>query len=204
MTAATLVSIGVTPATPSKAKGLTQQLTATGVYTDNSTQDLTTTVTWSSSDTNRVTISNADGSRGLASTPGVGAVTVTATSAPISAAAVTVKVVVPLGAGGVTSIETSPAFVTVTSVDPVTAPSAAEMVAGPTATVVTRPEALTVAPGADELQVTCVERSWVVLSVNVPVATSWVVSPFATLGAGGRQIQGDERCCRHGDVSPVP
>lgn len=42
---ATLVSIAVTPTSPSIAKGLTQQFTATGTYSDNSTQNLTNSVT---------------------------------------------------------------------------------------------------------------------------------------------------------------
>ena len=66
MTAATLVSIEVTPADPSIANGTTQQFTATGTYTDASTQDLTAAVTWSSSDEGVATISNAGGSEGLA------------------------------------------------------------------------------------------------------------------------------------------
>ena len=41
VTAATLQSIAVTPANPSIAKGLTQQFTATGTYSDSSTQNLT-------------------------------------------------------------------------------------------------------------------------------------------------------------------
>src|SRR5207245_1355681 len=45
---ATLQSIAVTPANPSVPKGLTQQFTATGTYSDNTTQDLTTQVTWAS------------------------------------------------------------------------------------------------------------------------------------------------------------
>ncbi len=44
MTPAALVSIAVTPASPSIAKGLTEQFTATGTYTDNSTQNLTSQV----------------------------------------------------------------------------------------------------------------------------------------------------------------
>ena len=48
VTAATLVSIAITPPTPSIALGTTQQLTATGTYADNSTQNLTTSVTWAS------------------------------------------------------------------------------------------------------------------------------------------------------------
>jgi ABC-type proline/glycine betaine transport system permease subunit len=39
--AATLQSIAVTPANPSIAKGRTQQFTATGTFSDNSTQDHT-------------------------------------------------------------------------------------------------------------------------------------------------------------------
>jgi hypothetical protein len=50
VTDATLVSLEVSPATPSLAHGLTQQLIATGLFTDNTTQDLTTQVTWASSD----------------------------------------------------------------------------------------------------------------------------------------------------------
>ncbi len=41
VTAATLQSIAVTPANPSIAKGATQQFTATGTYSDGTTQNLT-------------------------------------------------------------------------------------------------------------------------------------------------------------------
>ena len=72
VTAATLVSIDVTPANPTLAKGTKRQLTATGTYTDNSTQDLTTQVTWGASDAFVASVSNAAGSNGLASALGVG------------------------------------------------------------------------------------------------------------------------------------
>src|SRR4029077_12202350 len=78
VTAATLVSIQVTPPAASIANGLTQQFTATGVYTDNSTQDLTSVVTWGSSDTTVATISNASGSSGLASAAGTGSTNISA------------------------------------------------------------------------------------------------------------------------------
>ncbi|MEI9936556.1 MAG: Ig-like domain-containing protein [Pseudomonadota bacterium] len=100
VTAATLVSIGVTPATPSIAKGLTQQFTAMGTYTDASTQNLTTTATWSSSDTEKATISNAVGSQGLASTPGVGSTSISATLAGVTGSttlAVTAATLVSIG-----------------------------------------------------------------------------------------------------------
>ena len=43
-------SIAITPASPSVVLGRSMQLTATGTYADGSTQDLTATVTWTSSD----------------------------------------------------------------------------------------------------------------------------------------------------------
>lgn len=79
VTNAALVSIGVTPATPSIAKGLTRQFTATGVYSDLSTQDLTANVTWGSSTPTVATLSNAPASRGLLSAADVGTTTVSAT-----------------------------------------------------------------------------------------------------------------------------
>jgi len=56
VTSATLVSIAVTPANPSIAKGKTEQFTATGTFSDNSTQNLTSSVTWSSQTTSVATI----------------------------------------------------------------------------------------------------------------------------------------------------
>ena len=76
VTDATLVSIEVTPAAPSITNSLTQQFTATGTLSDSSTQDLTTQVTWASSDSAVATVSNAAGSNGLATTAtGVGTTT---------------------------------------------------------------------------------------------------------------------------------
>jgi hypothetical protein len=48
VTAATLVSIAVTPTAPSAPLGTIVQFTATGTYSDNRTQDLTKMVVWSS------------------------------------------------------------------------------------------------------------------------------------------------------------
>jgi len=84
VTAAALVSIGMTPTSPSIANGTSQQLTATGTYTDNSTQNLTTSVTWSSSDTTIAAVSNATGFNGLTTTLKQGVVTVTAALGGVS------------------------------------------------------------------------------------------------------------------------
>src|SRR5262249_36916776 len=72
---ATLQSISVTPANPSVANGQPPQFTATGTFSDGSTQVLTSGVSWSSSNTGIATISAS----GLASAVGVGSATITAT-----------------------------------------------------------------------------------------------------------------------------
>jgi 6-phosphogluconolactonase (cycloisomerase 2 family) len=78
VSAATLVSINVTPVSPTIAKGTFQLFTATGIYTDNSTQNISTSVTWSSSNLFVATISNAPGSIGLATGVSGGKSTITA------------------------------------------------------------------------------------------------------------------------------
>jgi len=78
-----LVSIAVTPPAPQIAAGTAQQFVATGTYADNSTQVLTSTVTWASSNTAFATISNTQGSQGLATGVAAGTVQITATSGSI-------------------------------------------------------------------------------------------------------------------------
>jgi hypothetical protein len=104
VTAATLVSIEVTPASASIASGLTQQFTAVGTYTDNSTQDLTSAVTWASSSSAVASISNASGSNGLATAAGVGSTNIAASLSSVGspAASLTVTAAV-VGAAGVWS-----------------------------------------------------------------------------------------------------
>jgi len=81
---AVLVSISVTPANPSIALGTSQQFTALGNYSDNSTQDISSSVTWSAAPGGVATISNTSGSNGLATSNGQGVTTITATSGSIS------------------------------------------------------------------------------------------------------------------------
>ena len=79
-----LTSIAITPQSPTIALGTTQQFTATGTYTDGSTQDVTSVATWSSSSATVAIISNALGSYGLATSSGQGTATITASSASIT------------------------------------------------------------------------------------------------------------------------
>src|SRR5438309_2765284 len=76
--AATLVSIGVTPISASIAPSTTVQFTATGTFTDGSTQNITNAVTWSSSATSLVSISNSILTQGLVKGLAPGSVTITA------------------------------------------------------------------------------------------------------------------------------
>jgi uncharacterized protein YjdB len=81
---ATLVSIGVLPANPSIAVGSSQQFTATGSYSDGSSKDLTTQVTWSSLATGIATVSNSTGSNGKATAVAAGSATINAVSGGVT------------------------------------------------------------------------------------------------------------------------
>jgi hypothetical protein len=84
VTPAAVISITVTPSNPSIVIGLTRQFTATGLLSDGTTQNMTTTVTWSSSLGSVAFISNVPGSQGLATSVGVGSTTITAKSGNVS------------------------------------------------------------------------------------------------------------------------
>ena len=80
----TLVSIVVATTTPSIAPTTTAQFTATGKFSDNSTQNLTTSVSWTSSSPAVATISNTSGTKGVATGVSGGATTITASSGSVS------------------------------------------------------------------------------------------------------------------------
>ncbi len=84
VTPAILESIAVSPLNPTIALGKTQPFTATGTFTDSTTQDLTSLVTWNSSVTRVATISNTSGSKGLATSLAEGTTTITASFSGIT------------------------------------------------------------------------------------------------------------------------
>jgi hypothetical protein len=84
VTNATLTSITVTPTNLSVPNISTQQYTAVGIFSDNSSRDLTSLVTWNSSNPTAATISNAQGQKGVATTKNVGATTISATFGAVS------------------------------------------------------------------------------------------------------------------------
>ncbi len=85
-----LVSLAVTPSNPSIALDTKQQFSVTGTFTDGSTQDLTTSVSWNSSNTGVATING----QGLASTAKQGMTTITASSGSVSGS-ITLTVTAP-------------------------------------------------------------------------------------------------------------
>ncbi len=91
VTAATLQSIAITPTSPSIAKGATQQFTATGTYSDNSTANIASSVTWISATTSTATIN----STGLATGVGVGTSQITASLSGVTSAADVLTVTAP-------------------------------------------------------------------------------------------------------------
>lgn len=107
----TLVSIAVTPAATDVVGGATQQFSATGTYSDKSTQNLTTSVTWSSSKTTVASVSNTMGTQGLATTTGAGSTSIVATQGPIVSPAAMLTATAPTG---LPTITTQPAGQTVT------------------------------------------------------------------------------------------
>jgi uncharacterized protein YjdB len=80
VTSATLTSINVPPVAAPIPLGTVQQFTATGTFSDNSMQDITGTVVWSTSPTSVASITAS----GLATAKDIGTFTVTATSGAIS------------------------------------------------------------------------------------------------------------------------
>jgi len=80
ISAAVLETIAVTPVNPSIPIGLTQQMTATGYYSDGTSQDITPTVTWSSNTTAAATVTGT----GIVNSVATGSPIITAASGDIS------------------------------------------------------------------------------------------------------------------------
>jgi len=75
VTAPSIVSVAVTPVGLTLGIGINQQYTATATYSDGTSYDLVSGVTWNSSSTSVATVNNS----GLVTTTGAGSTTITAT-----------------------------------------------------------------------------------------------------------------------------
>ncbi|PKF50685.1 hypothetical protein AT251_09625 [Enterovibrio nigricans] len=104
VTEAVLTSLQATPTQFSAAKGITQQLTAIGIFSDNTKLNMTDSVTWLSEDTEIVTVSNRGIAKGIKTSNGV---TITAHQNGIASNNVEMSV----QAAALTSIQITPAQV---------------------------------------------------------------------------------------------
>ena len=84
--APTLVSIAVTPANSSLAVGSSGQFAAVGSFSDSTTRDLTSSVTWSSSANTIALVSDVAGTKGTVTGVSTGTATITASLGSISGA----------------------------------------------------------------------------------------------------------------------
>jgi YD repeat-containing protein len=85
---ATLTNISVIPGSVSVPSGAVQQFSAVGGFTNGTPQDVTTSVTWSSSNPAVATVSNSVGHQGLATAVSNGSTRIVATSGAISSSVV--------------------------------------------------------------------------------------------------------------------
>lgn len=103
-----LTAIAITPAQPSLTAGATQQLTATGTYSDGSSADISSSANWASSAASVATVNSS----GTLTAVAAGSATVTASLGNISGTA-TVQVSAP--APVLSSISITPSAATVTA-----------------------------------------------------------------------------------------
>src|SRR5262249_3242374 len=99
----TLRSLTIAPTNPMVAAGLSLPLTATGHFSDNSTQDLTASVVWESSDLSVATIITGSDGAGTLTGQTQGNCTITATLGMV-----TINVPLQVSAAVLKSIDVSP------------------------------------------------------------------------------------------------
>lgn len=110
VTAATLATLDIAPSDPTLPRGSTTAFTATGAFTDGTTQDLTAAVTWTSSDPTIATVSNGGATRGVVTTLAAGTATITATD---PATGVSDTSVVTVSAATLVGVAIAPADATI-------------------------------------------------------------------------------------------
>jgi hypothetical protein len=200
VTAATLASLDVQPATTVLGAGQTLQYRATGTFTDASTRDLTSAVTWSSSDVAVAVVSGAPGAEGLAKGLAPGVATVTAQLGSVSQGA-TLQIAAPVLASVVVSphVASVPKGLSQTfTAQAVYSDGSSQDVTG-SASWTTLDPSVAAAAGSEvqgiAVGVTQVEASFGGLSgsaglvVSGPVVVQVGLSPAAATLAAGTQVQ---------------
>lgn len=101
-----LMSLTVTPPTPSIATGMTLQMTATGTYEDGTTKTITGSATWSTSDATVATVNNT----GVVAGVSAGSASISASSGAVSGST---NVTITLS--GLVSIQVTPTSASISS-----------------------------------------------------------------------------------------
>jgi len=198
VTAAALTSIAVTPSAPSLLPGAAGQFKATGTYTDNSVKDITTSVTWASSNTAAATITA--GGLATAVTAGqvttisaksgaiVGSTTLTVTAATLNSIAVTPAN--PSAAAGTTVQFKATGTYSDNSVKDITtsvtwssSTTAATITAGGLATAVTAGQSPTISAKSGSI------TGSTTLTVTAATLNSIAVTPANSSAATGTTVQ---------------
>jgi uncharacterized protein YjdB len=112
VTAATLMTFTISPNPASVPNGATAQLTATGVFSDGTMQNLSNSSTWGSAATATATVSTGANPRGVVTGHALGMVVITATSS-VATGSKPATVMLTVGAAVVKSIAVTPAPTTV-------------------------------------------------------------------------------------------
>jgi trimeric autotransporter adhesin len=105
-----LTGITISPGSVQIAKGTTQQFTATGTYNDGTSPDITSLVTWSSTQSGVAAISSSPGTQGLVRAEAKGSTSISASVGTISSSA---SSVVTVSDANLASISVTPANSTV-------------------------------------------------------------------------------------------
>lgn len=92
VTSSSLTTILINAPNTSLPVGITTQYTATGIYSDGSTADITNNVVWTSSSSSIASISNSIGSHGLATALSAGSSSITATQNSVTSSVSTLTV----------------------------------------------------------------------------------------------------------------
>ncbi len=112
---AALRALAISPSPGSVPLGSQLSFSATGTFTDNSTQDMTQSVSWDSTNVDIATVSNSGGQKGIATSAGIGSTTITAASGAINSGAA-----INVTPGGNVTVSIAPRWTSLTATQPQT------------------------------------------------------------------------------------
>ncbi|MBW4056416.1 MAG: hypothetical protein HIU83_13640 [Proteobacteria bacterium] len=119
VSSATVTALAISPQTPTIAKGLNTHFTASGTFSDNTTQDLTFDVAWTSSDVTVATVSDDPGNKGIVQAIAAGTSTISATFGAVSGT--TLLTVTEPVLQSITVLPANPSVLSLSSTDSFTA-----------------------------------------------------------------------------------